>query len=51
MRKAGPKHYLRFRWGNFQLQILGKATILWSAAALFVLLGLKLLASRFMGAF
>jgi hypothetical protein len=41
MSKPDPKYTLHFRWGNFQLSIVGRAAIFWWGGLLAFFVGLK----------
>ena len=46
MAKVRPKYALYFRWGDFQLNIVGRRTILWWTALFGALVGAKLYGAR-----
>jgi hypothetical protein len=46
MSKPSPKYTFNFRWGNFQLSIVGRGAILWWGGFLAFLLGLKILVPK-----
>jgi hypothetical protein len=46
MSKAHPKYAVHFRWGDFQLNIVGRRTILWWAGAASVFIGLKMFGAK-----
>ena len=51
MAKTSPKYELRFRWGHFQLNIIGRKTILWWSAIFFALVGANLFGAKLIGFF
>jgi hypothetical protein len=51
MFKGSPKYMLHFRWGNFQLRIVGKGPILCWGGLLGLLAGLKVLGPKLIGLF
>ena len=46
MRKPHSKYAVYFRWGDFQLNIIGRRTILWWAGAASLLIGLKMFGAK-----
>jgi hypothetical protein len=49
MKKSHPKYALHFYWGEFQLCITGRRTILWWAGVMSLLLGLKAFGANLLG--
>ncbi|MCW5704002.1 MAG: hypothetical protein KIT82_15635 [Bradyrhizobium sp.] len=41
MSKPNPKYAVHVRWGDFEINIVGRRTILWWAGTICVLLGIK----------
>lgn len=46
MSKPSPKYAVRFRWGDFELNIIGRRTILWWAGTVSFLVGLKVFGAK-----
>ena len=46
MRKSRPKYAVYFRWGDFQLNIVGRRTILWWTGIASILIGLKMFGAK-----
>jgi len=46
MPKPYSKYAVHFRWGDFQLNIVGRRTILWWAGSASLLIGLKMFGAK-----
>jgi hypothetical protein len=46
LNSKSPRHMVLVRWGNFRLELVGRAQILIALAAVGALFGLRLLSAR-----